>query len=597
MRGDCRNGRGSVADLSLKLIDANGELVAEEIAHDAEGVVRTCLEHPGVYTLVLRMADGAGDYVVSSFMGGDRGEPDGGAALASGGTCESPTVLVPGHSYIGNTGEGSNDSEGTCATTGEGAERVYRLDIAQRQRVTIEVSADFDAVLYVRKGTCDDDGNEVACNDDSGPKLSRVETVLEPGMYFVFVDGNGEESGSFRLHATTHDAPSLAEVCRNARPLAAPSRVVGSTVIEGFDNVNATCGGEARGIDTPFRFNLAARARVRLIETSSDYRPVLHLRRDCLDPSSEVACRDADASDQVAVFTGVLEAGTYWVFADAESQESAGSFTLSAETAPENGGGNDGARIAGDACGDAIALPGTTGKIEGDTFGARDDAALTCGSKDGGPDLFYRVDLAHKSRVSARITSSDAELDLVLLHGCSDTSRAGACGHQAEVLDPGTYFLVVKGHGAGAFGRFTLTYRITDLQKIESACARAPLLPFGRPESASTAGGSDRFSSSCGEHGDRPSASADRVYRFVVSKPTKVKASFGPQGFGAALTIRRTCSDDAHELACVADVDGKGGSLRVSLEPGTYYAVVDGIGVKSEGAFTLRLDPLPGGGR
>ena len=86
-------------NLSLKLIDTNGDLVAEEIAHDAEGVVRTCLEHPGVYTLVLRMADGAGDYVVSSFMGGDRSEPDGGAALASGGTCESPTVLVPGHSY------------------------------------------------------------------------------------------------------------------------------------------------------------------------------------------------------------------------------------------------------------------------------------------------------------------------------------------------------------------------------------------------------------------------------------------------------------------------------------------------------------------
>ena len=155
----------------------------------------------------------------------------------------------------------------------------------------------------------------------------------------------------------------------------------------------------------------------------------------------------------------------------------------------------------------------------------------------------------------------------------------------------------MKGHGAGAFGRFTLTYRITDSQRIESACARAPLLPLGRLESASTAGGSDRFSSSCAEHGDRPSASADRVYRFVVTKPTKVKASFGPQGFGAALTIRRTCSDDAHELACVADVDGKGTSVRVSLEPGTYYAVVDGIGVKSEGAFTLRLDPLPGGGR
>ena len=91
------------------------------------------------------------------------------------------------------------------------------------------------------------------------------------------------KSGSFRLHATTHDAPSLAEVCRNARPLAAASRAVGSTVIEGFDNVHATCGRDAKGADVVYRFDLAARARVRLIETSSDYRPALHLRRDCLD--------------------------------------------------------------------------------------------------------------------------------------------------------------------------------------------------------------------------------------------------------------------------------------------------------------------------
>ena len=402
------------------------------------------------------------------------------------------------------------------------------------QRVTIEVSADFDAVLYVRKGTCDDDANEVVCNDDSGPKLSRVETVLEPGVYFVFVDGNGEESGSFRLHATTHDAPSLAEVCRNARPLAAPSRVVGSTVIEGFDNVNATCGGEARGIDTPFRFDLAARARVRLIETSSDYRPVLHLRRDCLDPSSEVACRDADASDQVAVFTGVLEAGTYWVFADAESPESAGSFTLSAETAPENGGGNDGARIAGDACGDAVALTGTTGKIEGDTFGAKDDAPLTCGSKDGGPDLFYRVDSgAQVARFGAHhvVGRGARPRALAWMQRHLSRGRLRSSGRSAR---SGNLFLVVKGHGAGAFGRFTLTYRITDLQKIESACARAPLLPLGRLEHRpARQGGPIASRRACAEHDDGQ-GSADRVYRFVVTKPTKVKAHSVRRGLGCS---------------------------------------------------------------
>jgi hypothetical protein len=130
-------------------------------------------------------------------------------------------------------------------------------------------------------------------------------------------------------------APTLADVCRGARPLAAASRVVGA-LTDGFDNVNATCGREAKGIDAPFRFDIATRSRVRLVERSTDFRPVVHVRHVCEDAATEVGCGDSGFSDDEAAWAGVLDAGAYWVFADGAEEGIPGGFTLSAETAPES---------------------------------------------------------------------------------------------------------------------------------------------------------------------------------------------------------------------------------------------------------------------
>ncbi len=137
-----------VGDLSLRLLDPEGKLVAEEKANDGQATLRSCLERPGQYVAVLKMARGAGEYLVSSWTGRDEFSTEAGAPLASGGTCEAPTVLVPGRSYAGSTEDASDEQEGTCAGSPGGRERVYRLDLPTRQRVGIEVSADFDSVLY-----------------------------------------------------------------------------------------------------------------------------------------------------------------------------------------------------------------------------------------------------------------------------------------------------------------------------------------------------------------------------------------------------------------------------------------------------------------
>jgi hypothetical protein len=55
-------------------------------------------------------------------------------------------------------------------------------------------------VLYVRKDDCTDLEAEVACNDDVGhERRSHIDEVLDPGTYFVFVDGLANEAGSQSL--------------------------------------------------------------------------------------------------------------------------------------------------------------------------------------------------------------------------------------------------------------------------------------------------------------------------------------------------------------------------------------------------------------
>ena len=58
----------------------------------------------------------------------------------------------------------------------------------------------YDGAIYIRRN-CTDMSTEVACNDDSGDnRHSIVDTVLDRGTYYVFVDGFANRSqGSFTM--------------------------------------------------------------------------------------------------------------------------------------------------------------------------------------------------------------------------------------------------------------------------------------------------------------------------------------------------------------------------------------------------------------
>jgi hypothetical protein len=585
-------GGEGVRDLDASLIDPAGTPVAHDTARDPEAVVRACLERAGTYTLVVKMADGAGDFLAATWSGGAQGSSatapgaaSGNAPTAAVGTCDAPIPIAAGQ-YTGTTARGESEQEATCASSSS-REIVYRLEIATRERATIDVDPHFDSVLYLRKDDCADSEAEVACNDDwQHERRSHLDEVLEPGTYYVFVDGLAQETGQYRLTVALDDVPTIAEVCRSARQLAAGIAVSGTTA-GAFDSAESSCGEGAKGDDLAYRFDLTTRARVRLTERSSELSPVVHVRRSCTDEQSEMACAEDGMTDDVATYTGVLDSGAYTVFADANTRaQGSGRFTLLAETTAPQGAG-----AQGDTCADAIPL--SSGKIEGDTFSSRDDIAGSCGAP-GGADEVYRVDVTKRTRITARVARQEGHHIFVLTRACGDRASELACGAQIDqTVGPGTYWLAVDGATPNDFGRYVFEARVRDVAGQEAACKSAPLLHPGTV-SGTTDGAGDKFTTSCGGR-EEVQSSPDRIYRLDVARRAHVQLALSTPTWDGVLVVRRSCIDPpamngvfSSEIRCNNDYeDTRHARVDVVLDPGTYYVLVDGHAAGNAGAFTL----------
>jgi hypothetical protein len=609
-------GTDGVRDLDVTLLDPAGATVAHDTSHESEAALRACIQSagggsgggPGTYTLVLRTGAGSdgtsaalprrgqyqGEYLLASWSemspSGNATTPGTvlGLSQASAGTCESPIRIGAGE-YTGSTTHGESENEGQCANSGA-RELVYRLDLPTRQSVTLEVVTQrFDSVLYVRKSDCSDESAEVACNDDApNQHRSKIDGVFDPGTYYVFVDGYGSDGGPFQLKVTLRDIPALAELCGRAAALVSGVPQPGVTTGT-FDEVAASCGDGAHGPDTPFVLEVPVRSRARIRNASDDFSPVVHVRRRCADEGTEVGCAATETGEHTASFVGLLDPGTYTVFADASDHEADGKFSLTAELVPEQGSG-----APGDGCADALPLPHGEPTVHGDTFRARDHTAGKCGGG-GAADVLYELELPKRTRFVATFTSEEATHIFVLSKTCADRSSEIACGRTVdETLAAGTYFLAVDGNAPDAFGAYAFDWHARDVAAQEAGCKSAPLLVDGKPVSGTTVGASNKFTPTCAGTGND---TGDRVYRMTLPQRGHVRISLQSPRFTGVLALRSSCLDTiggggSHpiELGCNTGDDAHQAHLEANLEAGTYYVIVDGrsLGQQGEGEYTLQ---------
>lgn len=115
--------------------------------------------------------------------------------------CRGAPLIRPGTQIEGDTRGGTDRFQATCAGGALSPDLVYRLVI--RRTSTVRISSEqesWDGAIYIRSD-CVDATTERGCNDDAGDnRHSMIETELEPGTYYVFVDGFASgNSGEFTL--------------------------------------------------------------------------------------------------------------------------------------------------------------------------------------------------------------------------------------------------------------------------------------------------------------------------------------------------------------------------------------------------------------
>lgn len=622
-------GADGVRDIELTVVNAQGQSVAQENAHEPQAGVRFCPSSRGRFQVTARAAQGGGVVTVSTWRGGTGGgdgprpiNAGGGGAVAGGpGSCSEPITLELGQTVSGDTTQGGSRLRASCAS-GEAPELVYRLRVPRRMLVTLASEQEFDGAIYIlrncapgggpsrpRPGVAPaQGGNEIACNDDDQQvRRSRIVQALDAGEYYVVVDGYGNDGGAFTLAATGQDVPSVDELCQQAATLTAGQPIQGDTSRE-VDGFQASCAGRAPGPERVFRLDLPQESRVQATLETPNYDGALYIRRACAQANSEIVCNDDTDSQRQARVNTVLPAGAYFVYADGFNAGASGPFTLQVDTAPVAGSG-----VTGDACADAQTLSIGAGSTptQGNLHAARDDVQTPCGGGADTADVVYRVDVTSRGRLKVWFPYMDDSLRengglvVQIARACSSTAANNSLACRAlevgdssaaeAVVTPGTYYVIVDAARARMFGRFTINAALEDSAAMEAACRRATALTPGRVVSGTTAG-NDVFHASCA--GD--ARSPENLYRLVLRRRSHVRLEVtSTQGsYDPAIYLRANCADPGTERACVDDTNGTTNAvIEDDFDAGTYTVFVDGFSSGNAGPYTLRADvSAPGAG-
>lgn len=310
--------------------DTTSEIACNDDFGDTRRSRVSAIVDPGEYFIY---ADG--------YTGGNAGTYDIRADLASvqggnaqGETCATPARLNPGTPFEIDTFEASDDMAGSCGGGGA-ADVVYAFDVRARSQFRAVVrDAEFAGAMYIRR-TCADTSTELACQaiqiTGNSATESTLEATLTPGQYFLVFDGSRPDAfGAATVQVELTDLQAVERMCRRA-PLLRPGRTVNGDTSGASDDFRASCAGGAQSNDEVYRIRLTRRMQVRVTMTS-DFDGALHLRRDCADATTEVACNDDHENNRTSRIETTLDRGTYFVVVDGFRTGSQGTYSLELET-------------------------------------------------------------------------------------------------------------------------------------------------------------------------------------------------------------------------------------------------------------------------
>lgn len=273
---------------------------------------------------------GQGKYVLEVELGSDLGDG------VPGDSCEAPLPLEAAASVELDTFSARDDTKGSCGGAA-GADLLYRIDAPGRSRIRARIlGSEFAGAMYLRT-RCDGLDSEVACVaiPSSSPRdaVGTLDVAVPKGTYHLVIDGENEDAfGRATLELMVDDTAALDRRCQGAPLLRSGETVRGETTSE-RDQFQASCGEGTESPDAVYRLRVPRRSRV-VVHLKSEHDAVLHLRRSCSDPSTELACNDDYGDNRNARIDMILDAGTYFVIADGFRSENVGPFAIETQITP-----------------------------------------------------------------------------------------------------------------------------------------------------------------------------------------------------------------------------------------------------------------------
>ena len=379
-----------------------------------------------------------------------------------------------------------------------------------------------DSSLDTRGELLDADENEL-CSDDNGGRRRnfKLECELEAGDYYVVVRGDDNDTfGPFTLTVRGMG-------CGRAGGISVGGAVAGS--IDGH-------------VPRYYRFDIASTRAYRIFTTGdvADTYGILH------DQACEEITQNDDGGEGVNFqIERSLSPGTYYILVRGFSESSSGEFTLHVERTSMQCAGAQSISVG----------QGISGRC------------------DGRMETYYRFDVGSAGNYSIFTSGSVDTYGRLLDEGCSsiETDDDGGEGPNFQLsrhLEPGTYYVSVRGYGDSTYGPYTLRVNPAGGDVGGTDCGSAGDISVGADVSVSLSGRVWRYF--------RFTVSSRGSYRIYTTGSTDSYGELLDSGCNAIVT-----NDDGGENLNF--------QIDRTLNAGTYYVRVRGFSDGASGITTLHL--------
>jgi hypothetical protein len=441
---------------------ASGETVCEAgFVHGEGSAARMILRgmEPGAHAVYL-----AGNRESEVFLHVEFGEA---AGVPENETCDDAFPLTPDVPVQATLASVARDvvSQCTPACTLPGCsppvgEVFYRFELTSESDVRISAFARDELgapVLSLRGAGCSAAADEITCRASSPAEL--YERALPAGEYFLAVSATGPSDVEFVLSLEPPSTKRPDEGCEAPEPLGEGQRNV--SLADHVDAVQVTCRPGAP--DATFALTLDERSDVMLIERGPvEDRGAISLLEAPCSAADLVACSTGNEWPLRAVAHGVGP-GEFRAVAETARGIEAGIELFTRPATPTT------LVHRSDECADAVLIPETGGRFEGNTANVFADYQVSCDvggqSEFGAPEQMLRLALAERRRVVFDLGGSAYDTLIVLREAseCPGTEVTNTCvpgyvdgrSFLETTLEPGEYWVQIDGFN-GESGKWIL---------------------------------------------------------------------------------------------------------------------------------------------